>query len=117
MALDGGILKDAVAWGGNVSSSVFIVFVNRVLMTTHKFRYGARPPISWVAAGGGAAGRAQQAACAAQLRRRPPAAAALRRSPPCSARVALLQPRTLRCTAVAQLCTLTTAGLPSQLAR
>ena len=36
------LLLDGVAWLGNVSSSVFIIFVNKILMSTtgYGFRYG-----------------------------------------------------------------------------
>lgn len=36
------LLLDGVAWLGNVSSSVFIIFVNKILMSTtgYAFRYG-----------------------------------------------------------------------------
>ena len=39
---DGNRLMDAVAWGGNVSTSVAIIFINKILMssTGYGFRYG-----------------------------------------------------------------------------
>lgn len=39
------LVMDMVAWAGNVSSSVMIIFVNKVLMNTtgYGFQYGACP--------------------------------------------------------------------------
>ena len=39
------LFLDGVAWLGNVSSSVFIIFVNKILMSTtgYGFRYGEIP--------------------------------------------------------------------------
>ena len=42
----GKLIADFTAWAGNVSSSVGIIFINKVLMSTtgYGFRYGGRSP-------------------------------------------------------------------------
>ena len=39
------LVLDLVAWAGNVSSSVLIIFVNKILMNTtgYGFQYGTHP--------------------------------------------------------------------------
>lgn len=41
-------VADAIAWGGNVSTSVAIIFINKILMssTGYGFRYGEQVPHS-----------------------------------------------------------------------